>query len=279
MHREHTECVKGFEDSKLFTAGGVQYWMARDLMNLLGYATWDKFEGVIERAKAAASSAGAPVDNHFSRTGNMVFIGSGAEREKRDWYLSRYACYLVAMNAESSKPQVGYAMTYFAVKTRRQEIQQQQLTDEEKRVSLRLRTMVNNKRLAGAAKKAGVIRYALFQDAGHRGFYGGMGVTDVKRHKGIRDNDELLDRVGPLELAAHDFRITLTEDRLNRDHVSSEQIACETHRKAGEEVRSVMQRDKGKKPEDLPPAPSIKALVRRHRKQVEKATQHLPEGE
>lgn len=216
MESEYNECIKGFEAHKKFTASGVEYWMARDVMVLLGYATWDKFESVIERAKSAARSAKAPVDNHFSLTGNMVPIGSGAEREKRDWYLSRYACYLLAMNADASKPVVGFAMTYFAVKARIQEVREQrQLTDEEKRLELRIRTIDNNKRLAGAAKKAGVIRYGIFQDAGYRGFYGGMSITEVKQKKGIPVNEELLDRVDPLELAAHDFRITLTEDRLN----------------------------------------------------------------
>ena len=205
MEPGYGECITGFEAAKQFSREGVEYWMARDLMRLFAYASWDKFEGVVERARSAAKSAGAPVDNHFSRTGNMVAIGSGAEREKGDWYLTRYACYLIAMNADSSKTEVGYAMTYFAVKTRRQEIQEQQeLTDEQKRLQLRLRTIVNNKSLARAAKRAGVIRYAVFQDAGHRGFYGGMGVSDVKRHKGIAKTDELLDRVGPLELAAID---------------------------------------------------------------------------
>lgn len=157
MEDGYNECVEGFEKAKNFTANQVEYWMARDLMTLLGYSTWDKFEGVIAKAKNAAESAAAPVDNHFSRTGNMVPIGSGAEREKRDWYLSRYACYLIAMNADSGKREVGFAMTYFAVQTRRQELYDK-LTEAEKRVQLRLRVMDSNYHLAGAAKKAGVKR-------------------------------------------------------------------------------------------------------------------------
>jgi DNA-damage-inducible protein D len=265
----YDECIAGFEAAKHFTATNVEFWMARDLMKLLSYAAWDKFEGVIEKARKAAKSSGAPVDNHFSQTANMVPIGSGAQRERADWYLSRYAAYLIAMNADSSKAEVGYAMTYFAVKTRRQEIQERQLLgDEEKRVQIRLRTIGNNRRLAGAAKKAGVIRYALFQDAGHRGFYGGLGVSEVKRRKGIPDAEELLDRIGPLELSAHDFRITLTEDRLNRENVNTEADAIATHRMVGSDVRAVMQKEDGKKPEDLPIAPSIKKIVQKHRKQI-----------
>lgn len=273
MQSGYSECIAGFEAAKQLSQEGVEFWMARTFMKLLAYASWDKFEGVVERARNAAKSAGAPVDNHFSRTGNMVLIGSGAEREKGDWYLSRYACYLIAMNADANKAEVGYAMTYFAVKTRRQEMQEQQeLSEEQKRLQLRLRTIVNNKRLAGAAKRAGVIRYAIFQDAGHRGFYGGMGIAEVKRHKGIAPSEELLDRVGPLELSAVDFRITLTEDRLGRDKINSEESAISTHREVGAEVRSIMQRDNGKKPEDLPPAPSIKKLVNQHRKRIKNAS-------
>ena len=268
MEIDYSQCVAGFEEKRHLMEDGTEYWMARELMPLLGYSAWDKFEGAIERARNAARSVGAPVDNHFSLTANMVPIGSGAERERRDWYLSRYACYIVAMNADSSKPEVGHAQTYFVGKTRQMELLEKQLSEEGKRVDLRLRTIMNNKRLAGAAKKAGVIHYGLFQDAGYRGFYGGMGITDVKRHKGIAQGEELLDRVGPLELAAHDFRITLTEDRLNREGVNSEGHAILTHKKAGQEVRAVMQREDGKKPEDLPVAASIKKLVHKRRKEI-----------
>jgi DNA-damage-inducible protein D len=269
MSNNYRECVSGFEEKKRLTDSGIEYWMARDIMPLLAYASWDKFEGVIGKAQEAARSAGAPAENHFSQTGNMVMIGSGAKRQQADWFLSRYACYLIAMSADSSKAEVGHAMTYFAGKTRQMELLEKQLLGEQdKRVQLRLRTIVNNKRLAGAAKKAGVINYGLFQDAGYRGFYGGMGIAEIKQHKGIAASEELLDRVGPLELAAHDFRITLTEERLNRDSVRTEGHAISTHKQAGSEVRAIMQKDDGKNPEDLPVDTSIKRLVHQHRKQI-----------
>ncbi len=273
MEQDYSECVVGFEAKKKLTVEGVEYWMARDLAPLLAYAAWDKFEGVIEKARSAAKAARAPADNHFCQTANMVPIGSGAERERADWYLSRYACYLIAMNGDSSKVEIGHAMTYFAGRTRQMELLEHgELSEERNRVRLRLRTIANNKRLAGAAKKAGVIRYGLFTDAGYRGLYGGMSLAEVRRERGVPDNDELLDRVGPLELAAHDFRITLTEDRLNRDSVKSEQHAMLTHRKVGEEVREVIRRDNGKSPENLPLAPSIRKFVNRERKKLKDAT-------
>ena len=272
METGYTECVAGFEERKRMMGDGTEYWTARDLMPLLAYLAWDKFESVIEKARSAARSVGAPVDNHFSLTANMVLIGSGAKRERADWYLSRYACYLIAMNADSSKPQVGHAMTYFAGKTRQMELlEQAQLTEEQNRVRLRLRNIVNNRRLYGAAKNAGVIRYALFQDAGYRGLYAGMGLAEIKRYKNVPDGDELLDRVGPLELSAHDFRATLTEERLNRDSVKSETHAIQTHLKVGQEVRELIKRDNGKTPESLPLAPSIKKLINREKRQLKDA--------
>jgi DNA-damage-inducible protein D len=234
--------TKGLDAAKKMTPQNVEYWMARDLMPLLGYAGWDKFESVIEKAKVAAKSAGAPADNHFSQTANMVLIGSGARRERGDWYLSRYACYLIAMNADSSKPQVGHAMTYFAGKTRQMERLEKELLEQEERVRLRLRTMANNKRLAGAAKKAGVIHYDRFHDAGYRGFYGGMGQMDVKGYKGIPPKDDLLDRVNSLELSAHDFRMKLAEERLTNSGIRAEGAAIHTHKVVGEEVRALMKR-------------------------------------
>lgn len=263
----YSSYTKGLDAAKKITPQKVEYWMARDLMPLLGYDKWANFQGVIERARDAAKSAGAPCDNHFADTGNMVTIGSGAERSRADMYLSRYACYLIAMNAESSKPQVGHAMTYFAGKTRQMEILEKNMLEQQERVRLRLRTMANNKRLAGAAKKAGVIHYDWFQDAGYKGFYG-MGATDVKGYKGIPPKDDLLDRVNSLELSAHDFRMKLAEERLSNGGIRAESAAIHTHKVVGEEVRALMQKDNGKNPEDLPAVPSIKNIVRQHRKRL-----------
>jgi len=171
-------------------------------------------------------------------TNEMVEIGSGAQRERGDYFLTRHACYLIAMNADSSKSEVGFAMTYFAAQTRRQELQEKLLSDDEKRLQLRLRVMENNRRLAGAAKKAG----------GHAGTQSfkmrGIGectaewVWPTSRPKReFPPSEDLLDNISRLELSAHDFRATLTEHRLNREGVSNEQRAIETHRSVGEQVR------------------------------------------
>jgi DNA-damage-inducible protein D len=263
---DYNSYVTGLEQIRHLTPGGVEYWHARELLPLLDYTKWANFRGVIDRACLACQSSGFSPGHHFADASKMVPIGSGAQRQAEDFYLTRYACYLIAMNSDPNKPEVGYAMTYFAVQTRLQEVTEQ-LTDAEKRLQLRLRVMDNNKRLAGAAKKAGVVRYPIFVDAGYRGLYG-MGLSDVKTRKGLLPNEDLLDNVGRLELSAHDFRSTLTEHRLNRDDVRTEQRAIETHRAVGQQVRNVMMRDNGVRPEDLPKEPSIKRLVQKHRKQI-----------
>jgi DNA-damage-inducible protein D len=267
---EYDSFVRGMEKVKRCTEKGIEYWMGRDVMPLLAYTDWRNFCGVIEKAKVACATGGLTPANHFVGTNEMVEIGSGAQRERGDYFLTRHACYLIAMNADSSKSEVGFAMTYFAAQTRRQELQEKLLSDDEKRLQLRLRVMENNRRLAGAAKKAGVTRYPIFQDAGYRGMYGGMGVADVKAQKGIPPSEDLLDNISRLELSAHDFRATLTEHRLNREGVSNEQRAIETHRSVGEQVRGVMLRDDGVAPESLRPEPSIKRLVQKHRRALKK---------
>jgi DNA-damage-inducible protein D len=273
MEENYLNFSKRLDAKKKETDKGVEYWMGRDLMPLLSYATWDKFEGIVEKAMAAATNGGYQADNHFSRTGNMVLIGSGAQRGRGDWFLTRLACYLIAMNADSSKPEVGLAMTYFAAQTRRQEVLQkemEQLSEEEKRIQLRLRVMDNNHRLAGAAKEAGVTRYGIFQDAGFRGLYGGMGLPEVKNKKGLTAKEDLLDNVSRLELSAHDFKATVTEQRLSQG-VKTEQRAIETHRAVGNEIRQVLVRENGVRPEDLPKQPSIKTVVQKRRSQLKKA--------
>ncbi len=263
---------KALDEKKRVTKRGVDYWMGRDLMTMLSYAAWDKFEGVVEKAKEAATNGGYDSLDHFSRTAKMVLIGSGAQRDRADWYLTRLACYLVAMNADSSKPEVGLAMIYFAVQTRLQEVLQkemEQLSEEEKRVQLRLRVMHNNHRLAGAAKEAGVTRFGLFQDAGFRGLYGGLGLPDVKAKKGLMKSEDLLDNVSRLELSAHDFKATVTEQRLSQG-VKGEGRAIETHRAVGNEIRQVMVRENGVKPESLPKQPSIRNIVQKRRRALKK---------
>lgn len=248
---------------KLFTEEGVEYWHGRDLQPLLGYETWQRFENAVERAKRACESVGADPASHFSDAANQVTGGDGAQILKADLFLTRYACYLIAMNGDSRKPEVGFAQTYFAFQTRRQE-KFDELTEAEKRIELRQRVTNNVKHLADAAKNAGVQDYPSFQSAGYRGLYGGLVMGQIKAKKNIPAKESILDRAGRAELAANDFRITQTEEKLAG--VSGEAAATNIHHAVGKEVRQAIKNIGGTMPEDLPAEPHIKHLLKEQKK-------------
>jgi DNA-damage-inducible protein D len=260
------EIVSGFEASKQVSTKGMEYWTARTMQKLLGYDDWRNFENVLQRAATAGKSAGIDSAHHFVGFTNMIETGKGAKREYDDFYLSRFACYLIAMNGDPSKAEVAAAQQYFAIKTREQELARKYLNAQE-RVKLRDRIRVANKHLAGAAKAAGVREYALFQHAGYMGLYG-MPLKIVKKRKGIPPKEELLDRAGRLELSANEFRTNLTENALQKAGVKNEHSARETHLRIGKGVRSTVQRETGKSPEDLPIEPSIKKIVSAAKKRI-----------
>lgn len=251
--------MRQLDSLKHNTQDDVDFWFARDLEKLLGYVDWGNFLNAIQKAKIACSGVGVDPCNHFGDTTRMVSLGSGAKRSIEDVALTRYACYLIAMNAEPSKPAVADAQTYFAIQTRRQELSDQQ-TEGQKRLMLRDRVKDANNHLGTAAKEAGVQNWALFQDAGYRGLYGGFGVSQLKEKKGISSKEELLDCVGRTELAANEFRITQTEQKLSRKQIKGDNAARETHREVAKEVRNTIQKIGGTMPEDLPREPSIKQL-------------------
>jgi DNA-damage-inducible protein D len=250
--------VNQLEACKRVSPNGVAYWMGRDLQPLLGYTSWENFANVIEKAKMACESAGVDAGDQFHEVTKGIAAGKGAEVQRNDIFLSRYACYLIAMNGDPRKAEVGLAQTYFAVQTRRQEIRDQ--NPELRRVEMRQRVKEANRSLTSAAKDAGVQNYGLFHDAGYRGLYG-MGVKEIKSRKGISPKDDLLDRAGRVELAANEFRITQAEDKLRREKVNGESHAIHTHRQVGEAVRATIRQLGGVVPENLPAEPSIKKLV------------------
>ncbi|HNS79761.1 MAG TPA: DNA damage-inducible protein D [Syntrophorhabdus sp.] len=266
MNEPLDSVIQQLNSVKRTSKRGVEYWVARDIQTILGYVEWVKFEKVIQRAIKACESVGMVHEHHFAQTGKMVMIGSGAQRERGDYFLDRYACYLIAMNGDASKPEVGIAQTYFAVQTRRQEIHDQ-LSYEEKRLQLRDRVKGANKRLSDTAKTAGVQRFNIFHAAGYHGLYE-MGIPGLKKKKGISPKEDLLDRMGRTELAANEFRITQTQDKLIRDNIHGEVAATETHRRVGQEVRNTIKKLGGTMPEELPIEAPITKLISKRRKEI-----------
>lgn len=256
--------IKALEQLKRMAPNGEDYWMARDIQPILGYDRWENFEGVIEKSKMACANAGFRVTYHFLDTTKMITAGKGAKLARADCYLTRYACYLIAMNGDSSKPEISTSQSYFAAQTRKQEVQ-----DQSKRIALRDRVRRGNNVLNGTARNAGVKRFGLFTDAGYRGLYG-MGLRELKQRKRIAHSEDLLDRAGHAELAANEFRITQTQQKLERERIQGELPAINAHRAVAAQVRDAIGRIGGTMPEDLPIEEPIKKLITAQKKAKKK---------
>ena len=265
-----------FETIKHINGYGQEYWYARELQTVLQYKRWDKFSNILEKAMTACKGSGNAIPDHFSHLGRMVDVGSGAQREIDDYELSRYACYLIAMNGDSRKEAIALAQTYFAVKTRQQELIENYdaLTEDEKRLAIRQQMREHNKSLYAAAKDAGVeapLEYAVFTDYGYMGLYGGLKQKDIHSRKGLKKSQKILDHMGSTELAANLFRATQTEEKLRRDNIQGKEKANETHYTVGKKVRQTIAELGGTMPENLPtPDKSIKQLEHEQKKALKK---------
>src|SRR3989338_1659420 len=259
---------KEFESIKKIDENGIEYWEARELMPILGYAKWEKAEEVVLRAARACINSGRDVDNHFHQTVKMVEIGSNTVRQVKDYKLDRYACYLIAQNGDPNKQEIALAQTYFAIQTRRQEVFEQ-LPDTSKRLFIRNQVSDHNKKLFKTAREAGVSKFGLFNDAGYQGLYGAS-LSEVETKKGIKKG-ELLDRAGSTELAANLFRITQTDEKIKKDKIHGDRAASQTHFMVGVKVRQTIKDIGGVLPEQLP--------TEKHIKEVKKGLKHLEKTE
>ena len=261
-----TYSERTFEDIKHIDDRGNEFWLARELQSVLEYSEWRNFEKVIKKAKVACKNAGALEKDHFVDINKMIELPNTAIREIADIMLTRYACYLIVQNGDPDKEVIALGQTYFAVKTRQQELIENydSLSEEQKRLSIRAQMIEHNKSLVEAAHSAGVIDskdYAIFQNKGYQGLYGGLGAKQIHERKNLKKSQNILDYMGSTELAANLFRATQTDEKLRRENVKGKEAANDVHYEVGRKVRQTIKELGGTMPENLPtPEKSIKQI-------------------
>lgn len=240
------EFIKKLEENAKKDENGVEYWSARDLQKILEYSRLDDFVGVINKAKISCEASKQKVAYHFEEFLKMVKAGVSSVPTK-DFKLTRYACYLIAQNADAKKKIVAYAQAYFSVQTRRQEIEDikmQQMSENEKRIQLREDIKKHNSILSGVAKEAGVIEpldYAIFNNEGYKGLYNGRTAKDIAKERNLPQN-KILDYMGSEELGANIFRITQTAAKIKRDNIKDKHIVNQAHYAVGKKVSKQYER-------------------------------------
>ena len=263
--KEYTEKI--FEDIKHIDKNNNEYWLARELQNILGYHQWRSINNLIERAKIACQESKYNIHNHFAVQRKMVDIGSKTKRKVLDYKLSRYACYLIVMNGNPNKEIIALGQTYFAIQTRKQEISEKEyseLTEDEKRFYQRNLTRKGNHSLNIATKNAGVKNFDKFHNSGYKGLYNGETANDIAKRKKLRYREDILDNMGSDELIANLFRISQTEQKLKNENIKLENDANKTHYEVGTEIRNTIKKLGGTMPENLPtPDKSLKELKRK----------------
>ena len=261
-----------FEDIKHVDEYGNEYWLARELQQVLEYKKWQKFTNVIENAKLACEQSKFMIDEHFTQVGKTSKMPNGGVKNILEYKLSRYACYLIVQNSDPRKEVVALGQTYFAIQTRKQELTEKEyvnLTEDEKRFYQRNLTKKGNYSLNQTAKKCGVKNFDQFHNAGYKGLYNGETADDIAKRKGLRYREDILDNMGSDELIANLFRISQTEQKLKRDNIQGDEKAKETHYEVGQEVRNTINRLGGVMPEDLPtPKKSLKELEKEKKIQI-----------
>ena len=256
-----------FEDIKRVNQYQQEFWSARQLAKALEYSEYRHFQIAIEKAKESCKNSGQSIKNHFEDVLDMVEIGSSTSRQIKDLALSRYACYLIMQNADPSKEVVALGQNYFAIQTRKQELQSQAIEDQ-KRVALRGEITVHNKHLAQTATQAGVRNYGIFANYGYMGLYGGLKSQDIAKKKNLKPSQKILDHMGSEELAANLFRATQTDAKIKRESIQGEAKANQAHFAVGKKVRQTIKELGGTMPEKLSVSESIGRAKKRLSKLV-----------
>lgn len=262
---------KIFEEIKHIDENGNEYWEARELQELLGYKEWRWFANVIEKAQIACSQSSNNISSNFGVYSKIVKTGVSS-KAIIDYKLSRYACYLIVQNSNPKLKAVALGQTYFAIQTRKMEITEEEyskLSEDEKRLYRRKQTKDGNKSLYKVALSKGVKNFDKFTNAGYKGLYNGETADDIAKRKGLRYREEILDHMGSAELGANVFRITQTEELLEKQKEKSERIASDTHYKVGKAIRKTIKELGNTMPEDLPtPKKSIKELEKKELRKI-----------
>ncbi len=266
---------KRFEDIKHIREDGSEYWSARELAPALEYTQWRNFENVIKRARIACENSGHSILDDFAEVSKIVEAGA-TSKPKKDYELSRYACYLIVQNGDPRKQVIALGQTYFAIQTYRQELADHynQLDEDRRRLVVRGDIKQWNQLLAETAHDAGVItneEFAIFQNAGYMGLYGGLDVDDIHSKKKLSAEQKILDFMGSTELIANLFRISQTEEKLRKDNIIGAEKATSTHYAVGREVRKAIEKIGGTMPEDLPtPEKSIQQIEKEQMERLKK---------
>ena len=272
---------KPFEESKQTDENGLEFWYARELQEVLLYTEWRNFQKVLDRAMLACKNSGFVVDDHFVEVNKTIEMPKTATKSITDYKLTRYACYLIVQNGDPRKEVIALGQTYFAIQTRRAEVADafNQLDENNKRLVVRGNIKQWNQLLAEAAHNAGVItdeEFAIFQNSGYMGLYGGLTVADIHARKGLTDSEKILDFMGSTELIANLFRISQTEEKLKRDEAKSAGEANNIHYEVAEKIRIAMIEMGATLPEDLPrPDKSIQAVEREEIRKLRSSNQKL----
>lgn len=275
---DYGRVMKDLEALRRETEAGREFWLAREVGGVLGYPVWREFENVIDRARSSYMSNGFDPSHQIVSTHKLMGTGKGAQRSGTDYFLSRSACYLIAMNGEPSKVEIAAAQAYFAVETRKSELgipSERGLTDDQKRLEMREKVSSSFKRVSAVAQEAGVPGQlqGVFHDGRYKGLYGGLGRKEVNAAKNLAPDSNLFDFAAPLELSMHDFQMNLAADVIKRDHVQGSQQAIATNREVAVRVRKAVQDSGGTLPEKLALAPEpIKEVKKRIAGQAKQLT-------
>jgi len=273
MKKELITRLHGSFENHAHEQDGLEFWYARELQGLLGYTEWRNFLVVVDKARTACENAGQSPEDHFVDVNKMVGIGSGTSREINDLALTRYACYLIAQNGDSRKAEIAFAMTYFAVQTRRQEVIEQRLAELE-RVQAREKLTLSQKELAGVLFERGIDGqgFARIQSKGDAALFGGLNTQDMKNKLTIPGSRPLADFLPTITIKAKDFANEVTNLQVKQQDLRDEPNITREHVKNNQDVRKILT-DRNIRPEALPASEDVKKVERRLKSDEKKLPQ------